>query len=288
MSASVFVCERGNTWGCHEWERFDPQPLWPVHTNSPFAQSQPLLASTAFVYSPSPPKDSKFIIYHFAYYFPPTLMQLPILFSPSLAFVCPTRPLFSQPLSCPSHLLTVNFHLYAWADWASRFIHYQFSPIWFGHQIFEYLFSILIVGEDLTVYVYMCMYECVLILCFNLFSPPHLHPEVNASVSSCIFCLAIGHEFSVAHILALNTFKMTFDSLIYWETPRLLYIFSCPSRSDRTTVNKSHSANGKWCYKLYLKLRRSPLVKTTNFPSFSPTALECSEFKYEELRWMLS
>lgn len=85
---------------------------------------------TASVYSQSPPKESKCIIYYFAYYFPPTFMTLRLflilsfhhlilfLLLPSLLFL-----LSPQPLSCWPPLLIFNFH------WSVEQIEHQYENV---------------------------------------------------------------------------------------------------------------------------------------------------------------
>lgn len=108
-------CECGDTWGVMNRRDLTLNP-WPVHTNDPSNPTPLLSAMTASAHSQSPPKESKFIIYHFAYYFiiaPPP--QHSFYHSLSLA---PTAPLFALFTACELSTFDLEFSLECWADWA--------------------------------------------------------------------------------------------------------------------------------------------------------------------------
>lgn len=103
VCARVFVCVSVATLGVSWIGEIWPSTPWPVHTNGAFNPAPLLSTMTALVYSHRPAKEAKCIIYHFAYYSPPTFtpQHLASFLLPSPLFCHHRLPLgfFSQPSS---------------------------------------------------------------------------------------------------------------------------------------------------------------------------------------------
>lgn len=167
VSECVFEWGCGNTWGVMNRRDLTLNLHWPVHTNRAFNPQLLLLAMAALVYSRSPPKEPKFIIYHFAYYFPPTSICLSwFLLSSLFSSCCSHRssPFFFFALFTLSLQLTstpdLEFSLEFWADWALEviFIHFQSFYLKWVLEWFDFFWSAYLIQWNLTLCLCACVY----------------------------------------------------------------------------------------------------------------------------------